>query len=185
MKSSPLVILDRDGVINRDSDAYIKSPDEWNPLPGSLEAMARLTAAGVRVAVATNQSGLARGYFTRETLAAMHAKLRSLLEEAGGRLEYIAFCPHGPRDGCDCRKPAPGMLHEIADALLESRARLEHVPFVGDSISDVRAALAAGARPVLVRTGKGERVIASGELPADVPIHDDLAAFVDAYLKTL
>lgn len=175
-----VVILDRDGVINEDSAYFIKTLDEWKPLAGSIEAIARLCHAGYRVAVATNQSGLARGLLTPTDLGAMHGALRAMLSEVGGRIEMIVFCPHGPDEGCSCRKPMPGMLLEIARRLSVS---LVDVPFVGDSLGDILAARAVGARPWLVRTGKGELTLASGapEL-AGIPVAQDLAAVADALL---
>lgn len=174
-----LVILDRDGVVNEDSDAYIKSVDEWVPIPGSLEAVARLNKAGYTVVIATNQSGIARGYFDLTTLHAMHKKMDTLLDALGGRIEAVFFCPHGPEDACDCRKPAPGLFHQIAERL---HTDLNGVYAVGDSARDLQAARAVGARPVLVKTGKGLRTLAKGA-PEDVPVYDDLAAFVDALLE--
>ncbi|WP_338114019.1 D-glycero-beta-D-manno-heptose 1,7-bisphosphate 7-phosphatase [Thiorhodococcus mannitoliphagus] len=175
------MILDRDGVINQDSDAYIKSVQEWTPIPGSIEAIVRLSHAGYRIAVASNQSGVARGLFKLTELNAMHQHLRSLVSAQGGQIAMIAFCPHGPEAGCRCRKPAPGLLEEIADRL---GCSLDAVPFIGDSITDVRAARAAGASPWLLRTGKGERTLASStpELE-DVRIYPDLSAAADALLK--
>jgi len=175
-----LIILDRDGVINEDSDAYIKSPEEFVPLPGSLEAIARLNQAGYRVAVATNQSGVARGLFDLDTLGRIHAKLGQGLAAVGGHIDAIAFCPHGPDDGCDCRKPKPGLLNELADRLGIS---LEGVPVVGDSLRDLRAAQEVGAEPILVRTGKGERTVAAGEGLDEIPVYADLAAVVEALLR--
>ena len=166
-----LVILDRDGVINADSDAFIKSPREWHALPGSLEAIRDLGAAGFDVVVATNQSGVGRGLFDAETLAAIHRRMRDAVQTAGGRLAGIYFCPHHPDDGCDCRKPAPGLLHQIARDFARS---LEQVPVIGDSARDLEAAIAVGARPILVRTGKGRQTEAS--LPGDTEVFDDLAA---------
>jgi D-glycero-D-manno-heptose 1,7-bisphosphate phosphatase len=175
-----VVILDRDGVINEDSAHFIKTLDEWKPLVGSIEAIARLCHAGYRVAVATNQSGLTRGLLTPTDLDAMHAALRAMLSELGGRIEMIVFCPHGPDEGCGCRKPMPGMLLEIARRLSVS---LVDVPFVGDSLGDIRAARAVGARPWLVRTGKGELTLASGAPDlAGIPVARDLAAVADALL---
>ncbi len=176
-----LIILDRDGVINQDSDAYIKSPDEWIPIPGSLEAIAKLNREGYTVAVATNQSGLARGYFDLQTLSAMHRKMETLLSDLGGQIDAVFYCPHGPDDGCNCRKPQPGMLNEIGERF---QANLKKVFYVGDTISDIKAAKAAGAKPVLVRTGKGAKT----ELQLDehgfkdVPVHHDLASAVDVIL---
>lgn len=167
-----LIVLDRDGVINEDSDAYIKSPAEWVPLPGSLQAIARLNEAGYRVVVATNQSGIARGLFDVETLAAMHEKMNGLLANHGGRIDAVFFCPHGPDDACDCRKPNTGLFAEIARRY---HTDLVGVPAVGDSLRDIEAALAVGAQPMLVRSGKGERTLASGKLPEMVPVFEDLA----------
>lgn len=167
-----LLILDRDGVINYDSDAYIKNLDEWIPLPGAVEAIARLSRAGWTVAVATNQSGLARGYYDQAALDAMHARLRQLVAEQGGELGLIVHCPHGPDDGCDCRKPKPGMLRQIA---AHYGVSLAGVWFVGDSSGDLKAALAVGCQPVLVKTGKGLQTLAQS-LPAGTLVFDDLAA---------
>lgn len=167
-----LLILDRDGVINYDSDAYIKNLDEWIPLPGAVEAIARLSKAGWTVAVATNQSGLARGYYDQAALDAMHARLRQLVAEQGGELGLIVHCPHGPDDGCDCRKPKPGMLRQIA---AHYGVSLAGVWFVGDSSGDLKAALAVGCQPVLVKTGKGLLTLAQ-PLPAGTLVFDDLAA---------
>ena len=175
-----LIILDRDGVINQDSDNYIKSVDEFIPLPGSLEAIARLSQAGYRVAIATNQSGIGRGLYDVATLNAMHDKLRRLLAAVGGEIEMITFCPHSPDDICDCRKPKPGMYLEISKRLDTS---LENVPVVGDSLRDLQAAQAVGAKPMLVRTGKGERTIAKGEGLEGIPLYADLAAAVADLLE--
>ena len=173
-----LVVLDRDGVINRDSDAYIKSADEWQPLPGSIDAIARLCKAGFTVAVASNQSGLARGMFDYAALASMHRKLRRLVYDAGGRIDRIVICPHGPDDGCDCRKPKAGLLHQLARQYDQALTR---VPFIGDSLRDLETAVAVGAEPILVRTGKGSSTESS--LPGslrDVVVHNDLAAAADS-----
>ncbi|BCU08064.1 D-glycero-beta-D-manno-heptose 1,7-bisphosphate 7-phosphatase [Allochromatium tepidum] len=183
-----LVILDRDGVINQDSDDYIKSPDEWVPIPGSLEAIARLSHAGFRVAVASNQSGLARGLFGLDTLNAIHQRLHERVGALGGHIEMIAFCPHGPDDGCACRKPQPGLLLEIAERF---GTVLDGVPFIGDSLDDIRAARAAGAQPWLVRSGKGERTLEQLRLQGaedtviDIPIYPDLNAAATALIDTL
>ncbi len=174
-----LVILDRDGVINEDSDDYVKSAEEFRFIPGSLEAIARLNQAGYRVAVATNQSGLARGYFDLDTLNTMHGKLRQALAALGGHIEVIAFCPHGPDDGCDCRKPEPGLLREIGERL---GINLAGVPVIGDSLRDVEAARAVGASPILVRTGKGERTLTNKKGLEGVPVYADLGEAVDALL---
>lgn len=169
-----LVILDRDGVINHDSAEFVKNVDEFQPFPGSADAIAALGRAGYTVAVASNQSGLARGLFDRRALRAMHRKLRRLVAAAGGRIDRIVVCPHGPDDGCSCRKPRPGLLLRLAR---HYRTSLEGVPVIGDSLRDLEAARAAGARPILVRTGNGRKT--ERRLPAalrDVPVYDDLAA---------
>jgi len=170
-----LVILDRDGVINEDSDAFIKSPEEWVPIAGSLEAIAQLNKAGFAVAVASNQSGLARGLFNQATLEATHEKFKKLLVEKGGEVATIKYCPHAPGDDCDCRKPQPGLLHQIANEL---NTDLKGVSVIGDSLRDLQAAEAVGAQPVLVRTGKGETTLAVGNLPDGTLIYQDLAAAV-------
>ena len=176
-----LVILDRDGVINRDSPAFVKSADEWLPLHGSIDAIAALSAAGFTVTVATNQSGLARGLFDRRALRNMHRKLRRLVGAAGGHVDRIVVCPHGPDDGCTCRKPRPGLLTRLARRYGVS---LAGVPVIGDSLRDLEAARAAGARPILVRTGNGARTESS--LPdefADIAVYDDLAAATAALVE--
>lgn len=175
-----LVILDRDGVINEDSEAYIKCPAEWVPIPRSLEAIARLNQAGYRIVVATNQSGVARGLLDVPTLNRIHSKMNHLLGQMGGGIEAILFCPHAPEDDCHCRKPRPGLLQELARRL---RIQLEGVPAVGDSLRDLQAAQAAGARPLLVRTGKGKMTAESANLPPGVEVYDDLGSVVDALLK--
>lgn len=169
-----LVVLDRDGTINYDSEQHIKSPAEWKPIPGSLEAIARLTQSGHRVVVATNQSGIGRGLFDTATLNAIHDVMQRAVHQAGGRIDAIFFCPHAGDADCDCRKPKPGMLLEIARRMNMS---LEGVPMVGDSLRDLQAAAAAGARPVLVLTGKGRKTRAAGGLPEGTAIFADLAAF--------
>ena len=167
-----LVILDRDGTINQDSDQYIKSPAEWKPIPGSLEAIARLTQGGWRVAVATNQSGLSRGLFDMSTLNAIHAEMHRAVGQAGGRIDAIFFCPHAADSNCECRKPKPGLLHEIASRF---GVELEGVPMIGDSLRDVTAAAAAGAQPWLVLTGNGRKTRDAGGLPPGTEIAADLA----------
>jgi D-glycero-D-manno-heptose 1,7-bisphosphate phosphatase len=169
-----LIVLDRDGVINQDSDDYIKSVEEWEPIPGSLEAISQLSHAGFTVAIATNQSGLARGLFDIDDLNAIHQTLRRRLLALGGRIEMIAFCPHGPDDRCRCRKPRPGLLQEIRRC---THLSLRNAPVIGDSVRDLEAAGAVGARPILVRTGKGlatERALATIGWP--LPVFDDLHA---------
>ena len=169
-----LVILDRDGTINEDSDAYIKSVAEWRPIPGSLEAIARLSQAGYRLVVATNQSGIARGLFDTTTLVAIHDTLQRAAAQAGGRIDAFFFCPHAADSACQCRKPKPGMLIEIARRFNVS---LGNTSLVGDAQRDVEAAAAAGARPVLVLTGKGKRTRDEGKLPPGTEVFPDLAAF--------
>ncbi|OGT29491.1 MAG: D-glycero-beta-D-manno-heptose-1,7-bisphosphate 7-phosphatase [Gammaproteobacteria bacterium RBG_16_51_14] len=175
-----LIILDRDGVINQDSDDYIKSPEEWQALPGSLEAIARLSQYGYHVVIASNQSGLARKLFTIETLNAIHQKMHNQLSQLGGRIEAIFFCPHAPKHGCNCRKPRPGLLQDISRRL---RMTLKNVPCVGDKLSDIEAALAVDAKPILVRTGYGRQLVDAGNLPAGVAVFDDLAAVADSLTK--
>lgn len=166
-----LIILDRDGVINYDSEHFIKSPDEWVPIPGSLKAIANFKKEGHRVVVATNQSGLGRGLYDEKTLEAIHQKMKNALAKEGGELDGIFYCPHHPDDGCDCRKPKPGLLLQIAKAF---DADLSDAVFIGDSERDVEAAHAAGCRAILVRTGNGERALDNGFSHADVPVFDDL-----------
>ncbi len=175
-----LVILDRDGVINRYSEHFIKSPEEWEPLPGSLDAIARLNGAGYRVAVATNQSGIERGLIDMATLNAIHSKMLKAVQQAGGRIDVIHYCPHSASAGCRCRKPSPGMLLDIGQRL---GVALSQTPAIGDSLRDMQAAAAAGARPVLVRTGRGRETEQCGQLPHGTVIHDDLPAAVEAILS--
>jgi len=174
-----LIILDRDGVINEDSDAYIKSPEELVPIPGAPEAIARLGRAGYRVVVATNQSGVARGLFDLDTLGKIHARLQREVTAVGGHIDAILFCPHGPDDGCRCRKPLPGLLEEAGRRLGVS---LTGVPVVGDSLRDLEAARAVHARPILVRTGKGERTLKAAKGLTGVPVYRDLGEAVETLL---
>ncbi len=169
-----LIILDRDGVINQDSEQFIKSPEEWKPIPGSLEAIARLNQWGWRVVVASNQSGIGRGLFGMDTLNAINDKMVKALAAVGGRLDAIFFCPHPADSTCACRKPQPGMLLQIAERF---NVDLAKVPAVGDSLRDMQAAQTAGAQPVLVLTGKGEATRKQPEFPADIPVFSDLAAY--------
>jgi D-glycero-D-manno-heptose 1,7-bisphosphate phosphatase len=171
-----LVILDRDGTINHDSDDYIKSPEEWRPIKGSLEGIARLTQAGYRIVVATNQSGIARGLFDTRTLLTIHDTLLRALAQVGGRIDAFFFCPHAAEAGCQCRKPQPGMLLEVARRFNVS---LDDTYMVGDARRDLEAAAAAGARPVLVLTGKGAKTRDEGNLPPGTRIFPDLAAFAE------
>ncbi|MFA9420524.1 MAG: D-glycero-beta-D-manno-heptose 1,7-bisphosphate 7-phosphatase [Gammaproteobacteria bacterium] len=175
-----MVILDRDGVINQDSDNYIKSVDEWIPIPGSLDAIQRLKKAGYLVTVATNQSGIARGFFNEEVLQQIHNKMHDLLDQRGSSVDGVFYCPHGPWDNCSCRKPKPGLLFQIAK---QFDIDLSVTPFVGDTISDVKAAEMANAIPILVRTGKGEYVTQDYPEAIDVPVYDDLAHFVRETLR--
>ena len=151
------VLLDRDGVINEDSDQFIKTPDEWQAIPGSLEAIAMLNQHGFRVVVITNQSGIARGLLTSATLEQIHKKMQTLATEQGGFIETIYVCPHGPDSTCDCRKPKPGLLLQFAQ---QHQVDLTHTVFVGDSYRDIKAAQAVGATPILVKTGKGQKTLA-------------------------
>jgi D-glycero-D-manno-heptose 1,7-bisphosphate phosphatase len=175
-----LVILDRDGVINQDSPAYIKSPEEWKPIPGSIEAIALLNQAGYRVLVATNQSGVGRGLFDMATLNAIHDKMHRALGQAGGRVDGIFYCPHAQDAGCSCRKPRPGLLDEISRRFGVS---LEGVPVIGDSLRDLQAAAAVGAQPVLVLTGKGKKTRKDGDLPDGTVVHANLAEAVHNLLQ--
>ncbi|BAO42957.1 D-glycero-beta-D-manno-heptose 1,7-bisphosphate 7-phosphatase [Thiolapillus brandeum] len=174
------IILDRDGVINADSDDFIKSPEEWIPLEGSLEAIARLNQAGYLVGVATNQSGIGRGLFDLPMLNAMHQKMYQMLAKLGAHVDMIAFCPHLPEDHCDCRKPRAGLYQALAKRWDVS---LEGLVVIGDSLRDLQAAQAVDASPVLVKTGKGAKTLK--QLPPDhnIPVFDDLYQAVDTLLK--
>ena len=175
----PTVILDRDGVINADSDAYIKSVEEWQPLPGSIEAIARLSRAGWRVVVCTNQSGVGRGLLSETTLASIHDTLCRQVEEHGGRVDGIFHCPHRPEEGCDCRKPLPGLLRRAAETF---NLDLQNLPVIGDSQRDLDAARAVGALPLLVRTGNGEATAAQTAHGATA-VYADLATAAEALLQ--
>ncbi len=166
------VVLDRDGVINYDSPNFIKSPEEWKPIPGSLEAIAALSQAGFRVVLATNQSGLGRGLFDMATLNAIHEKMHRMLANAGGRIEALFYCPHSADSDCECRKPKPGLLSEIAQRF---NLDLTGVFNVGDSLRDLQCAAQMGCQPVLVLTGKGQQTQAAGHLPPNTLIFPDLA----------
>lgn len=182
-----LIILDRDGVINEDSDNYIKTPEEWHEVPGSLQAIGRLKQWGYFIGVATNQSGIARGYYTLDTMRRIHQKMTHRLKQHNANIDHIAYCPHGPDDGCACRKPKPALLHDIIRQYCDKTAQnfplnpddLAQVVMVGDTIGDYQAANNAGVSFVLVRTGKGIRTLASGQLPDTVPVHDHLKHYVD------
>ena len=175
-----LIILDRDGVINYDSASYIKSPEEWKPIPGSLEAIALLNQAGYQVVIATNQSGVGRGLFEMATLNAIHDKMHRALSQIGGRIDAIFFCPHANDAGCSCRKPKPGLLEEIARRF---KVSLKDVPSIGDSLRDLEASVAVGAQPILVLTGKGKKTLDEGNLPAGTHVFGDLAEAVKAILR--
>jgi len=174
-----LIVLDRDGVINFDSDQYIKSPEEWRAIPGSLDAIARLNQWGYRVVVATNQSGVGQGLFEMDTLNAIHEKMMKAVAQVGGRIDAIFFCPHTNADDCACRKPKPGMLKEIA---MRYNTDLAGVPVVGDALRDLQAAAAVNAQPILVLTGKGKLTAEDPALPPGTPIYADLAAAVTKLL---
>lgn len=182
MQATPmkLIILDRDGVINHDSPDFIKSPQEWIPIPGSLEAIARLNQAGYRVVLATNQSGIARGLFDIATLNAIHSKMHAAAQLVGADIDAIFFCPHAALDACDCRKPKSGMFEEIGKRF---KINLKGVPTVGDSLRDLQAGFNRGCLPYLVLTGKGERTQMTGGLPPGTRVYPDLAAMVTALLK--
>jgi D-glycero-D-manno-heptose 1,7-bisphosphate phosphatase len=174
-----LVILDRDGTINADSADFVKTPEEWTPLPGALEAIARLNHAGWHVVIASNQSGLGRGLFDVSTLNAMHAKMNTMLAVVGGRVDAIFYCPHAPDEGCRCRKPEPGLFEQIAERY---GVALQDVPTVGDTARDVLAGAAAGCEPHLVLTGKGATYRGrplTDKFPPATRVHEDLAAFAD------
>jgi D-glycero-D-manno-heptose 1,7-bisphosphate phosphatase len=167
-----LIILDRDGVINQDSDTFIKNPDEWVPIENSMQAIAKLSRAGYHVFVATNQSGLARGLFDINTLNAIHRKMIDAVQAEGGNIEAVLFCPHGPNDNCNCRKPKPGMYETIG---IRTQQSLKGVPIVGDSLRDIEAAVSVMASPYMVRTGKGERTLKQlKNTYPNVPVFDDL-----------
>ena len=176
------VILDRDGVLNFDSDQFIKSPEEWRPIPGSLEAVARLNQAGFRVVVASNQSGVGRGLFDMQTLNAIHAKMHKLAYQAGGRIDAVFFCPHSADAKCNCRKPKTGLFQEIASRM---HIDLKGVYAVGDALRDIQAAQSVGAKPMLVRTGKGMRTLEGGQLPEDVPVYDNLLQATMAIIEVV
>lgn len=182
----PLIVLDRDGVINEDSENYIRSLADWRPIPGSLEAIAALSRGGYSIAIATNQSGLNRGYFGIDELEAIHARLCQRVEEEGGSIAGIFYCPHLPQDNCRCRKPQTGLLRAMEEELAVS---VRGAIFIGDSLKDLQAAVAYGCQPILVRTGKGaatSTALTSGKIdvPGDdtIPVYDDLAAAARAIL---
>lgn len=175
-----MVILDRDGVINHVADDDVTTVDGWDPIPGSIEAISRLKKAGYLVTIATNHSGIARGLYGEEELQAMHKKMQRMLATRGASVDGIFYCPHGPEANCICRKPKPGLLFQIAKKF---EIDLSETPLVGDNISDIQAAKMANAKPILVRTGKGEYVMQHFPEALDVPVYDDLAHFVRETLR--
>lgn len=175
-----LIVLDRDGVINEDLERPVSSPDEWVPIAGSLEAIARLHQKGWNIAVATNQSGIGRGLIELGTLHEIHRRMHELVNQAGGKIDVVAFCPHTDSDDCACRKPAPGMLYTISERL---GVDLTNVVMVGDSLRDMQAAMAAAATPIIVRTGKGQKTLDNHKGLEHIPAYDDLAAYVEALLS--
>lgn len=175
-----LVILDRDGVINFDSTQYIKSPAEWKPIPGSIEAIAKLFQAGFRIVIATNQSGVGRSLFEMDTLNAIHEKMHKAVAAAGGRIDAIFFCPHAEDDHCNCRKPKTGMFKRISECF---NVQLDEVPAIGDSLRDLQAASASGCQPILVLTGKGEKTQSEGGLPPNTVVFKDLATVAEWLLE--
>ena len=178
-RQAKLIVLDRDGVINYDSEHFIKSPDEWRPIPGSLEAIARLNHAGFRVVVATNQSGLGRGLFDMARMISIHEKMYKALAQVGGRIDAVFYCPHAADSDCQCRKPKPGMLAEIGQRF---GVDMTGVPCIGDSLRDLQAAEAIGAQPILLLSGKGEKTLRAGNFPKNTVIFPDLAFAATALL---
>jgi D-glycero-D-manno-heptose 1,7-bisphosphate phosphatase len=175
-----LIILDRDGVINQDSDAFIKSPDEWKPLAGSLEAIAKLNHSGYRVIVCSNQSGIGRGLLDMAALNAINDKMYRALAQLGGRIDALFYCPHPAEAGCACRKPKPGMFEDIAQRF---NTDLAGVPSVGDSLRDLQASAVVGCQPILVLSGKGRKTLTAGGLPENTQVYEDLAAAVHAIVS--
>jgi len=183
-KQYQVVILDRDGVINEDSDEYIKSPDEWHAIPGSLEAIAKLNKAGLKVVIATNQSGVARGLFSIATLRKIHQKMQNELAKIGGHIDDIFYCPHHPDDNCACRKPQPKMLLDILqkyDCWGDRPVAL--TLFIGDSFKDIQTARKVGCDVILVKTGKGNKTLKEhhNELK-DIPVYKDLLQAINSFI---
>jgi D-glycero-D-manno-heptose 1,7-bisphosphate phosphatase len=170
MPENRYVLLDRDGVINYDSDDFIKSPEEWLPIEGSLEAIVLLNEHGYKVVVITNQSGLARGLFDAATLEKIHAKMQRMTAEKGGKIDAIYFCPHGPNDDCNCRKPKSGLLESFAS---DNNVNLSGMAFIGDSLRDIQSAQAVGAKPILVKTGKGQKTLDKNP-NLNIPVFENL-----------
>ena len=175
MPQIKLIILDRDGVVNYDSDQFIKSPDEWRPIPGSLDAIARLNQAGFKVVLATNQSGVGRGLFDMAMLNTIHDKMNKVLAQAGARIDALFFCPHAADSDCGCRKPKPGMFQEIG---VRFNVSLAGVPCIGDSLRDLQAAAEVGGQPILVLTGKGRLTQEKGSIPENTLVFADLSEAV-------
>lgn len=180
MPHTKLIILDRDGVINHDSPEFIKSPDEWIPISGSMEAIAQLNQAGYIVVVATNQSGISRKLFDMQTLNAIHEKMHTAAQHVGASIDAVFFCPHAADFNCDCRKPKPGMIREIANRY---DIQLKGVPVVGDSLRDLQAGFILGCAPHLVLTGKGRNTLENGGLPPGSVVHKNLAEMVNMFLQ--
>jgi len=176
-----LIVLDRDGVINIDREGPVVNADQWSPIDGSLEAIARLHQAGYQIAVTTNQSGIALELLTIEDLHAIHAKMHAMVNAAGGKIDAIVFCPHSDSNECNCRKPAPGMLYTLSDRL---DVDLSGVPVVGDSLRDIQAAMAAAAKPILVKTGKGQDTLDNHKGLEHVPAYENLAEYVSELLAS-
>lgn len=174
-----LIILDRDGVINHDSEEYITSPDEWHAIPGSLKAIADLTRHHYQIAVVSNQSGIGRKKFTIDDLNAIHIKMHMHLNQFGGKIDAIFFCPHTPRENCNCRKPKPGLYNQVSERM---RVALNKVFCIGDKMIDIKAIQSAGGKPVLVRTGYGQQEIDAGNVPPGIPIYKNLASFTKELL---
>ncbi len=175
-----LVVLGRDGVINELADGPITSVAQWQPIDGSVEAIARLCQAGYHVVVVANLPAIGRGLLTLEELHQIHEKMNQTIAAAGGHLDGVFFCPHIPDDDCNCRKPRAGLLDSIMERL---NIELTGVPLVGDSLRDVQAAMVVGARPVLVRTGEGAITLEQNKRLDNVDLYDDLASFVEDLLE--
>lgn len=180
LSMSKLIILDRDGVINFDSPHFIKNPDEWKPIPGSLEAIAALSHGGYRVVVASNQSGVGRGLFDMAMLNAINEKMMRAVQQFGGRIDAIFYCPHSPDAGCECRKPKTAMVREIGERF---GTDLAGVPMIGDALRDLQCASEVGAQPILVRTGKGEAVFQAGQYPPTTRVYQDLSDAAQALIS--
>ena len=177
-----IIILDRDGVINHDSEEFVKSVDEWEPIPGSIEAIANLTQAGYKVVVCTNQSGIGRGLYSMEVLNDIHEKMHRLVEQEGGKISAIFLCPHKPDDNCSCRKPKPTMILEIIDRY--NIDNVNNLMMVGDSNRDLESIAAAGGVPVLVKTGNGKKTFAQNKMPPNTLVFKNLFAVSEYLIET-